>query len=55
MGHKQMLSRLIVKPEGWRPLGRSRYYEDNIKTDPNKTGLCEFCIWLHIGTSGGIL
>jgi hypothetical protein len=38
MGHKKMHRKLIVKLEGRRPLGRSRHYEDNIKSDPNKTG-----------------
>jgi len=55
MGHKKIRTKLIVKPEGRRPLGRSRHYGDNIKTDPNKTGLAEFCIWLRTGTSGGIM
>ena len=47
---------LVWKPEGKKPLGRSRRrWEDNIKLDLRKwnrdmTGL----IWLRIGTFGGI-
>jgi hypothetical protein len=45
---------LVGKPEGKRPLGRSRHrWEDNIKMDLQEewTGLS----WLKIGTVGGHL
>ena len=47
------------KPEGKRPLGRSRHrWEDNIKMDFQEVG-CEGIwtgsSWLRIGTRGGNL
>jgi hypothetical protein len=46
---------LVIKPAERRPLGRPRHRcEDNIKMDLKKivwTG----CIWLRIGTGGGLL
>ena len=41
---------LVGKPEGKRPLGRSRRrWEDNIKMDLQEVGRG----WLRIGTDGG--
>jgi hypothetical protein len=48
---------LVGKPEGKRTLGRpKRRWEDNITSDlgENRVGRCG-CIWLRIGTSGGLL
>jgi hypothetical protein len=51
---------LVVKPEGKRPLGRSRHkWMDNIKMDLREIGWDGMVwiglIWLKIGTSGGLL
>jgi hypothetical protein len=53
MGEKRNAYRILVgKPEGNRPLGRPRRrWVDNIKMDLREIG----CIWLRIGTSGGLL
>jgi hypothetical protein len=59
MGEKRNSYRLLVgKPEGKRPLGRSRRtWVDTIRTDLGEvvwmvwTGL----VWLRIGTVGGLL
>jgi hypothetical protein len=56
MGAKWNACRILVgKPEGKRPLGRSRCrWMDNIKMDVREipwTG----SVWLRIGTSGGLL
>jgi hypothetical protein len=59
MGDRRVTYRFSVgRPEGRRPLGRSRHrWEDNIKMDLKEwdgeawTGL----IWLRIGTGGGLL
>jgi hypothetical protein len=56
MGEKRNACRILVgKPEGKRPLGRSRRrWVDNIKTDLREIGLDGMCwIRLKIGTSGG--
>jgi hypothetical protein len=47
---------LVGKPEGKRPLGRSRSRcEDNIKTDLQEVGWgWTGFIWLGIGTGGGL-
>ena len=43
---------LVGKPEGKRPLGRTRRrWEDNIKMDLQEVGWS----WLRIGTGGGHL
>jgi hypothetical protein len=57
MGERRGTYRALVgKPEGRRPLGRSRHrWEDNIKMDlrevgwESQTGL----LWLRIGIGGG--
>jgi hypothetical protein len=49
---------LVGRPEGRRPLGRSRLrWEDNIKTDLQEVGCRAWTglIWLRIGTGGGLL
>ena len=48
---------LVRKPEGKRPLGRSRSrWEDNIKKDLQEVGGVETgWSWLRIGTGGGHL
>jgi hypothetical protein len=49
---------LVGKPEGKRPLGKSRHrWQDNIKpTLEEENGmLWTGLIWLRIGNSGGIL
>jgi hypothetical protein len=50
---------LVERPEGRRPLGRSRRrWEDNIKMDLQEVGWGEAwtgLIWLNIGTGGGLL
>jgi hypothetical protein len=49
---------LVGRPEGKRPLGRSRRrWEDNIKIDFREIGIdgrTEFN-WLRIGSSGGLV
>jgi len=46
---------LFGKPEGKRQIGRlRRRWEDNIRMDLNEI-VWEGCIWLRIGTSGGLL
>jgi hypothetical protein len=52
MGETRNEYRILVgKPEGKRPLGRSRrMWVDNIKMDLRLDGIC-----LRIGTSGGLL
>jgi hypothetical protein len=49
---------LVGRPEGRRPLGRSRRrWEDNIKMDLQEVGWGAWAglIWLRIGTGGGLL
>jgi hypothetical protein len=49
---------LVGKPEGRRPLGRSRRrWEDNIKMDLREIGFGVWIglIWLGIGTGGKLL
>ena len=49
---------LVRKPDGKRPLGRSRRrWEDNIKMDLQEVewGIRVGFIWLRIGTGGGHL
>jgi hypothetical protein len=49
---------LIGKPEEKRPLERPRRrWEGNIRMDLRETGWerVDGCIWLRIGTSGGLL
>jgi hypothetical protein len=59
MGKRRGAYRALVgKPEGRRPLGRSRRrWEDNIKMDLRKVGWGEWTgsIWLRIGTGGELL
>jgi hypothetical protein len=46
---------LVGRPEGRRPLGRSRRrWEDNINMDLREIGWIGF-IWLRTGTGGGLL
>jgi hypothetical protein len=49
---------MVGRPEGKRPLGRSRHtWEGNISMEPQEM-LWEACngfIWLRIGTGGGIM
>jgi len=58
-GNRKGVYRVWVgKPEGKRPLGRSRSrWEDNIKMDLQKwdVGAWTGSIWLGIGTGGGHL
>jgi hypothetical protein len=56
MGEKRNVYRLLVgKPEGKRPLGRSRCrWLDNIRTDLVEVGWGDF-VWLRIGTGGELL
>jgi len=49
---------LVGKPEGKRPLGRHRLrWEDSIRMDIREIGgkVWTGCIWLRIGSSGGLL
>jgi len=49
---------LVGKPEGKRPLGRSRHrWEDNIKMDLQEVGCGAWArlIWVRIGTNGSLL
>jgi hypothetical protein len=49
---------LVGRPEGRRPLGRSRRrWEDNIKMDLQEVGWGAWTglIWLRIGIGGGLL
>jgi hypothetical protein len=59
MGERRGVHRVLVgKPEGKRPLGRSRRrWVDNIKIDLQEVGLGvgTGSRWLRIGTSGGNL
>jgi hypothetical protein len=56
MGKRRGAHRVLVgKPEGRRPLGRSRpRWEDNIKMDLREVGWMAWTgsIWLRIGTGG---
>jgi hypothetical protein len=56
MGEERGVHRVLVgKPEGKRPLGRSRRrWENNIKMDLQKDVGNEWS-WLRIGTGGGHL
>jgi len=59
MGERRGAYRVLVgKPEGKKPLGRSRRrWEDNIKKDLQEVrwGVWTSLIWLRIGTVSGIL
>jgi len=59
MGERRGVYRVLVgKPEGKRPLGRSRHrWEDNIKIDLQELGCGAWNLssWLRTGTSGGLL
>jgi hypothetical protein len=59
MGEKRNVYRLLVgKPEGKRPLGRSRRrWMDNIKKDLLEIGMNVWTglVWLRIGTGGELL
>ena len=56
MGDRRGVYRVLVgKPEGKRPVGRSRHrWEDNIKMDLKKwdVGVWTGSSWLRIGTGG---
>jgi hypothetical protein len=53
-GEKKCIRILVGKPEGKRPLGRTRrWWVDNIKMDLRKIGWGGL-IWLRIGTNGGL-
>jgi hypothetical protein len=47
----------MAKPEGKRPLGRSRCrWVDNIKTKLRENGVVFIgLVWLRIGTNGGLM
>jgi hypothetical protein len=49
MGEGRDVYRVLVgKPEGKRPLGRTRHrWEDNIKMDPQKVG-CRGMAWIEL-------
>ena len=55
MGERRGIYRVLVgKPEGKRPLGRSRRrWEDNIKMELQEVGVWTGLNWLRIGTGGG--
>ena len=59
VGEERGVHRVLVgKPEGRRPLGRSRSrWEDNIKMDLKEVGgvVGTGWSWLRIGTGGGHL
>jgi hypothetical protein len=59
MGERRVAySVLVGKPEGKKPVGRSRHrWEDNIKLDLQRVGWGSLTvlIWLRIGTGGGHL
>jgi hypothetical protein len=57
MGEKRNVYRLLVrKPEGKRPLGRSRRrWIDNIKMDLLEIILWTGLVWRRIGTGGELL
>jgi len=59
MGDRRGVFRVLVgKPEGMKPLGRSRHrWEDNIKMDLQEVGCGVWTglSWLRIGTGGGHL
>jgi len=57
MGEGRGVYRVLVgKPEGMRPLGRTRRrWEDNIKMDLRDVGGGGDWSWLRIGTDGGHL
>jgi hypothetical protein len=61
MGEKSNACRILVgRPEGKRPLGRSRHrWVDNIKMDLREIGwdgvVWIGLIWLTIETTGGLL
>jgi hypothetical protein len=59
MGERRGAYRALVgKPEGRRPLGRSRHrWEYNIKMDLREVGWGAWTgsIWLRIGTGGELL
>jgi hypothetical protein len=59
MGEGRNVYRVLVrKPEGKRPLGRSRHrWEDGIKMDLREIGWGVWVgfTWLRIGISGGLL
>jgi hypothetical protein len=59
MGEKRKAYRLLVgKPEGKRPVGRSRRrWVDNIRMDLGEVGWAMWTglVWLRIGTGGELL
>jgi len=58
MGERRGLYRVLVgKPEGKRPLGRTRHWEDNIKMDLQEVSVGPWTglIWLRIGTGSRLL
>jgi hypothetical protein len=58
VGMRGMYKFLMRKPDGNRPLGRSRHrWEKNIKMDLQEVGwgIRIGFIWLRIGTGGGQL
>jgi hypothetical protein len=57
-GEERCRQGLVGKPEGWRPLGRTRHRrEDNIKMDLREMGWQHGLelILLRTGTGGGLL
>jgi hypothetical protein len=59
MGEERKVYKVLVgKPEGKRPLGRSkRRWEDGVRMDLREIGLgvCIGFDWLRTGTGGGLL
>jgi hypothetical protein len=57
MGRRGAYTVLMGKPEGRRPLGRSRRRWEDIKMDLREVGWRAWAgwVWLRIGTGGGLL
>jgi len=57
-GRRDLYRVLVAKPDGKRPLGRTRRrWEDNIKMDIQEVGWGTWTrlLWLRIGTGGWLL
>jgi hypothetical protein len=52
-GEERRIQSVMGKPEGKRPIGRTRLrWEGNVKMDLQEVG-CESSSWLRIETGGG--